>query len=215
VKARLDAIPATPGVYVFKDDEGTVIYVGKAISLRDRVRSYFREPSDGDLKGKALRAQISGMETTVCESEVEALVLENTLIKKHQPRFNFLLKDDKSYPYIGVTVAEEFPRVILFRGKREQGVRYYGPFVEAGDARRTIRMLERVFPLRHCRGKEPGKSGSVPCIYRDMGSCLGPCTGEVDSSEYRSYVQMLTDFLEGRQPRRHRSTSGRRGSVTR
>ncbi|MBU4173676.1 MAG: excinuclease ABC subunit UvrC [Actinobacteria bacterium] len=198
IEARLKALPDVPGVYVFRDGEGRVIYVGKARSLRDRVRSYFRGPAAGDYKGEALRGEISDLEVTVCDSEVDALILEETLIKRHQPRFNVLLKDDKSYPFIAVTVSDEFPRVMLFRGKRKRGVKYYGPYVSAGAARRTMRLLERIFPLRHCRGKDPGKSGGSPCLYRDMGLCLGPCTGDVDPGEYGRYVEMFTDFLEGR-----------------
>ncbi len=197
IEARLEAIPAVPGVYVFRDGEGRVIYVGKARSLRDRVRSYFRGPAAGDYKGEALRGEISDLEVVVCDSEVDALILEETLIKRHQPRYNVLLKDDKSYPYIAVTVSDEFPRVMLFRGKRRRGVKYYGPYVNAGAAKSTMRLLERIFPLRHCRGKDPGKSGGSPCLYRDMGLCLGPCTGDVDPGEYGRYVEMFTGFLEG------------------
>jgi len=198
IEARLETLPAVPGVYIFRDVEGCVIYVGKARSLRDRVRSYFRKPAAGDYKGEALRSEISDLEVTVCDSEIDAFILEETLIKKHQPRFNVLLKDDKSYPFIAVTVSDEFPRVMLFRGKRKRGVKYYGPYVNAGAAKRTMRLLERIFPLRHCRGKDPGKSGGSTCLYRDMGICLGPCTGDVDPGEYGRYVEMFTDFLEGR-----------------
>ncbi|MCG2796114.1 MAG: excinuclease ABC subunit UvrC [Actinomycetia bacterium] len=198
VEAKLEALPAAPGVYVFRDGEGVVIYIGKAKELSHRVRSYFQGAAPGDYKGEALRDEISDLEVTICDSEVDALILEETLIKRYQPRFNVFLKDDKSYPYIAVTVSDEFPRVALFRGKRRRGVKYYGPYVNAGAAKKTIRLLEKIFPLRHCRGKEPGKSGDSPCLYRDMGLCLGPCTGDVDPGEYRRHVEMFTGFLEGR-----------------
>lgn len=198
VEARLDSLPVEPGVYLFRDSDDKVIYVGKAKSLRHRVRSYFQESPAGDYKGEALRAEIADLEVNLCDSEVDALILEATLIKKHKPRFNVFLRDDKSYPYIAVTVSEEYPRATLMRGKRRRGVRYYGPFVNARAAKNTVRLLMKVFPLRHCSGAEPGKREGAPCLYRDLGLCLGPCTGEVDPEEYRSHVKMFCDFLEGR-----------------
>lgn len=161
-KAKLATLPAKPGVYLFRDEKGEVIYVGKAKSLRDRVRSYFQTSPGESQKGERLRGEIDQLEVTVCKNEVEALILESTLIKKYKPRFNVILRDDKSYPYIAVTVADEFPRAELVRGKRARGTKYYGPYVSVRAARNTLRLMRKVFPLRHCTGREPGGRGSPP-----------------------------------------------------
>lgn len=197
-KAKLATLPAKPGVYLFRGEKGEVIYVGKAKSLRDRVRSYFQTSPGESQKGERLRGEIDQLEVTVCKNEVEALILESTLIKKYKPRFNVILRDDKSYPYIAVMVADEFPRVELVRGKRARGTKYYGPYVSVRAARNTLRLMRKVFPLRHCTGREPGGEGKSPCLYYQMQMCLGPCTGEVDPAEYGRHVKLFCDFLEGR-----------------
>lgn len=198
LRAKLDTLPARPGVYVFKDSSGRVIYVGKAKELTNRVRSYFQAPAAGDYKGEALRREIADLEVNVCSTEVDALILEATLIKRYRPRFNVILRDDKSYPYIAVYMSDEFPRVSLVRGKRVRGVRYYGPYVNARAARNTIRLLKKVFPLRHCIGLAPGQKGRSPCIYHEMHMCLGPCRGDVPRADYMVHVKQFCDFLEGR-----------------
>jgi len=198
LRAKLETLPARPGVYVFSNSAGKVIYVGKAKELSNRVRSYFRAPAAGDYKGEALREEIADLEVNVCQTEVDALILEATLIKRYKPRFNVILRDDKSYPYIAVFASEEFPRVALVRGKRIRGVKYYGPYVNARAARNTIRLLKKVFPLRHCTGAVPGQKGHSPCLYYEMNMCLGPCRGSVPSAEYMRHVKQFCDFLEGR-----------------
>jgi excinuclease ABC subunit C len=198
IREKLETLPAEPGVYIFRDKEKNVIYVGKAKALSNRVRSYFQAPAAGDYKGQALRREISDLEVTVCQTEVDALILESTLIKKYRPRFNVILRDDKSYPYIAVSVSDEFPRVYLTRGKRVKGVKYYGPYVNARAARNTIRLLHKVFPLRHCTGRAPGQKSHSPCLYYDMHMCLGPCRGDVTPQQYRYHVKQFCDFLEGR-----------------
>lgn len=198
LKEKLETLPPEPGVYVFSDKVGNVIYVGKAKALSNRVRSYFQAPPAGDYKGEALRREIADLQVTVCQTEVDALILESTLIKRYRPRFNVILRDDKSYPYIAVSVSDEFPRVFLTRGKRVKGVKYYGPYVNARAARNTIRLLHKVFPLRHCKGRAPGQKGSSPCLYWEMHLCLGPCRGDVDPEEYGRHVKQFYDFLEGR-----------------
>ncbi|MFH1151348.1 MAG: excinuclease ABC subunit UvrC [Actinomycetota bacterium] len=197
-RSKLASLPGRPGVYVFRNPEGEVIYVGKAKSLKDRVRSYFRAPAPGDYKGEALRSEIADLEVNVCETEVDALILEATLIKRYLPRYNVILRDDKSYPYIAVTVSDEYPTVSLSRGRRVRSTRYYGPYVNARAARNTIRLLQKVFPLRHCTGREPGQKGRSPCLYYDMHMCLGPCRGVVKPEEYMRHVKQFCDFLEGR-----------------
>lgn len=198
LRAKLETLPARPGVYVFSNSARKVIYVGKAKELSNRVRSYFQAPAAGDYKGEALREEIADLEVNVCQTEVDALILEATLIKRYKPRFNVILRDDKSYPYIAVFVSEEFPRVALVRGKRIRGVKYYGPYVNARAARNTIRLLKKVFPLRHCTGAVPGQKGHSPCLYYEMNMCLGPCRGSVPSAEYMRHVKQFCDFLEGR-----------------
>lgn len=198
INAKLATVPGKPGVYLFRDENGEVIYVGKAKSLRSRVRSYLQGSSTESRKGGQLRSEIADLEVTVCKDEVEALILESTLIKKYKPRFNVILRDDKSYPYIAVTVSDEFPRAALVRGKRSRGIKYYGPYVSVRAARNTLRHLQKVFPLRHCKGKEPGQKGRSPCLFYQMRMCLGPCTGTVDPIEYDRHVKLFCDFLEGR-----------------
>ncbi|HEY5526114.1 MAG TPA: excinuclease ABC subunit UvrC [Candidatus Anoxymicrobiaceae bacterium] len=198
LRGKLETLPARPGVYVFRNKTGTVIYVGKAKELTNRVRSYFQVPAAGDYKGEALRREIADLEVTVCQTEVDALILESTLIKKYKPRYNIILRDDKSYPYIAVSMTDEFPRVSLVRGKRIRGVKYYGPYVNARAARNTIRLLKKVFPLRHCTGVAPGQKGHSPCLYYEMEMCLGPCRGSVKPAEYLRHVKHFCDFLEGR-----------------
>jgi excinuclease ABC subunit C len=198
LRAKLDSLPREPGVYVFRDASGEVIYVGKARCLPDRVRSYFQTPADWDQKGAALRGDIKDLEATVCASEIDALMLEATLIKKYMPRYNVILRDDKSYPYIGVTVSDEFPRVSLIRGRKVKGTRYYGPYISAKAARRTLSLLRKVFPLRHCTGPQPGQRSGGRCLYYEMRMCMGPCTGHVDREEYAKVVKLFCDFLEGR-----------------
>jgi excinuclease ABC subunit C len=198
LRSKLETLPARPGVYVFRNRAGKVIYVGKAKELTNRVRSYFQAPAAGDYKGEALRVEIDDLEVTVCETEVDALILEATLIKKYKPRYNILLRDDKSYPYIAVFMSDDYPRVSLVRGKRIRGVRYYGPYVNARAARSTIKLLQKVFPLRHCTGAIPGQKGATPCLYFEMGMCMGPCRGGVPPEEYRAHIKQFCDFLEGR-----------------
>ena len=231
LKRKLETVPPSPGVYIFRDEGGDVIYVGKAKSLRDRVRSYFQAPVAGDVKGEALREEIADLEVTVCSSEIDALILEATFIKKYSPRYNVVLRDDKSFPYIAVTVSETYPRAVLTRARRAGGTRYYGPYVNARAAKGTLNLLLKVFPLRRCRGSEPGKAGrgGSPCLYYEMKMCAGPCAGAVSVEEYRMLVKSFCDFLEGRPQAGHErprckdargspgtwSTRRRRGYATR
>ncbi len=196
--AKLETLPARPGVYVFKDSAGRVIYVGKAKELSKRARSYFQKGASGDRKGEALREKIVDLEVNVCETEVDALILEATLIKRFKPRFNVVLRDDKSYPYIAIYQNEKFPRVMLTRGRHVRGVKYYGPYVDARAARDTVQFLKKVFPLRRCTGARPGQKRSAPCLYYDMGMCLAPCRGDVEPDVYMRHVNQLCDFLEGK-----------------
>jgi len=196
--------PDLPGVYLFRDETGGVLYVGKALSLKKRLASYLPGIA-GDSRGR-LPAKVDEMlgragsvEWIVTTNEVEALLLEQNLIKQHRSLFNIRLRDDKSYPYIVITAEDEFPRVMFTRQPHRKGDLYFGPFSNAAKVRETLDALGRVFPLRTCRGRQPGRRSGSPCLQSHIGRCLGPCTGSVDSAEYRAIVEQVVDFLSGRE----------------
>jgi excinuclease ABC subunit C len=191
---RLHKVPLKPGVYIFKDQDGRVIYIGKARILRNRMRSYFHAPKGLLPKVRAMMNRVADFDYIVTRSEVEALILENNLIKAYQPRYNILLRDDKSYPYLKLTV-EKYPRLCIVREKKDGVSRYYGPYTEAGSLRETLRLLMTIFPLRSCKTL---RFNHRPCLNYDLGRCLAPCSGKVDENEYGHMVEDLAGFLEGR-----------------
>ena len=191
-------IPAKPGVYIFRNAQGEVIYVGKAISLRNRVRSYFQQGAKHLPKTRAMLEHIADLEYIVTDSEVEALILECNLIKEHRPRYNVLLKDDKSYPYIKVTLGEEYPRVMSTRRVVKDGSRYFGPYTQVGAMNETLRLIKRLFPFRTCSARQFAVRTRV-CLNYHIKRCQGPCTGEVDKEQYRAAINEIVLFLEGRQ----------------
>jgi len=197
---RLQALPDSPGVYIMRDAAGQVIYVGKAVRLRERVRSYFTPSASHTPKTRDLVQHIADLETIVTASELEALLLENTLIKQHRPRYNVRLKDDKTYPYIKVTVQEEWPRVLITRQLQDDGARYYGPYSSARSARQTVELLDRLFPYRSCDQAIDGQARR-PCLYYHLGRCLGPCIGTADHQAYQAAIENVCLFLEGKQER--------------
>src|SRR5256712_1840363 len=198
-RLKLDDLPDAPGVYVYRDRRGRVIYVGKARSLRSRVRSYFQQSSAGqEPKPDALRDEIHDLEYIVTRTEVEALILENNLIKKERPRFNIRLRDDKNFPYLKMTTAERFPRVVLVRRARLDGNAYFGPYVPASMARRTIQMVARHFKVATCYLEDMDGTRPRPCLLYQLNQCLGPCAGLVDDQEYAQAVHDARLFLEGR-----------------
>lgn len=188
-------ITESPGVYVFLGPAGEVLYVGKAKNLRKRLRSYFS--SNLSSKTEALMEKVAGLETITVESEVEALILEITLIKKHKPKYNILLKDDKQYPYIRVGLDEKWPRVTLVRRMQKDGARYFGPITRASSVRETLAVLRRLFPYRTCSDRVLAQT-TRPCLDYHLGRCLGPCTGELDEKTYMDTIQEVIRFLEGR-----------------
>ena len=198
LKARVAGFPRRPGVYMFRDRQRKVIYIGKAKSLRDRVSSYLGSMRGVSEKTTVMAEDIADVEYTVCDDEIEALILECNLIKKYHPRFNVFLRDDKSYPYLVVTLNDEFPRAMVVRGKKIRDARYFGPYVNAGALRQTLDLVRRVFPVRHCRGREPGRRDGSPCLYYHLGRCLGPCIGDVELGEYRDMIQDFCAFLQGK-----------------
>ena len=192
-------LPAVPGVYLFKDDRGEVLYVGKARSLAQRVRSYLT----GDIAEPRLRelmSQARDLDTIITDTEVEALLLEATLIRQHAPHYNVLLKDDKSFPYVRVSVQEEFPRLSITRQVRDDGARYLGPYTDVKALRRTLREVRRVFPIRTCRNFEDYRRSNRPCLYFHIGRCVGPCTTRARATpgEYHRIVEGLLLYLTGR-----------------
>jgi len=197
LRERVDALPAGPGVYLFRDDEGNVLYVGKAASLRNRVRSYFQASRHLDSRTLVMVDQIASVEGILTDSETEALMLESNLIKEHRPRYNIRLRDDKHYPYIRVTMRDDYPRAAVARRVEHREDRYFGPFTDAGAVRETLRTLRSVFPYRTCSDRRL-KRGGRPCLHFDTGRCMGPCRDEMDHRQYRDMIEELCSFLAGR-----------------
>ena len=197
LRDKLDALPTKPGVYLMKDSNGTILYVGKAINLRARVRSYFHASAGHGPKVQRLVAGIDDIDFIVTASELEALILESNLIKRHKPKYNVRLKDDKRYPYIKITWQEDYPKPIIVRRMERDGARYFGPFTAAWAVQQTLHTLRRVFPYLTCNRTITGEDERA-CIYLDIGLCLGPCVGAVDKDEYRTMIDGLSRFLEGK-----------------
>ncbi|MBI4785458.1 MAG: excinuclease ABC subunit UvrC [Chloroflexi bacterium] len=197
IQQKLDTLPMGPGVYLMKDERDEIIYVGKAINLRSRVRSYFHAPNESDYKTVRLVERIRNIEFIITESELEALVLECNLIKKYKPHFNIRLKDDKRYPYIKVTWQEPFPKVFLTRRMDNDGARYFGPFTAVWAVHETLDTLRKVFPYLTCDRDITGKDHRA-CLYYDIGLCLAPCIGAASRDEYRAMIDRLCLFLEGK-----------------
>ena len=193
VREKLKLLPENPGVYIMKDAAGKIIYVGKAVVLKNRVRQYFQSSRNHTPKVRAMVAKIADFEFIMTGSEVEALILECNLIKKHRPRYNISLKDDKSYPYVKVTVQEEFPRVFITRRVVKDGARYFGPYTNATAVHESLRLLRRLFPLRTCRTLQ-----DRPCLEYHIKRCLAPCVGKISKEDYAVFIRAVLLFLEGR-----------------
>ena len=195
---ELKKLPAKPGVYIMHDRDDAIIYVGKAISLRNRVRSYFRESTNKSPKIEKMVTKIARFEYIVTDSELEALVLENNLIKEHNPKYNTMLKDDKTYPYIKVTMGEDFPRVLFSRQMKKDKSRYFGPFTSAFAVKDTIELINKLYKLRTCNRVLPRDIGlERPCLNYHIGQCMAPCQEYVTKEEYRAQVEQALDFLNG------------------
>lgn len=197
VTRKLAELPVTPGCYVYRDGQGQVLYVGKAVNLRNRVRSYFQPSARHGARIARLVGKVQSIETFTVDSELEALVLECNLIKEHRPPYNVRLRDDKSYPYIAIT-HEPFPRVIFTRRPRTDGSRYFGPFTNAWAVRDTLQLLHRVFPLIPCGKSWSGRPEQRPCLYFHLGQCLAPCAGLSDRQAYGDVLAQVERFLSGR-----------------
>jgi len=198
LRGRLELAPALPGCYLFRSGAGEALYVGKALSLKTRVRSYFQAKAAHPPRILRMLQEAKGLEFIVTGSEVEALILENNLIKREKPRFNVLLRDDKNFPYLKLTMADPYPRLVLVRRAREDSSQYFGPYLPASHARRTLRMAARYFKVAPCYEKLDGTRGR-PCLYYQLDQCLGPCTeGLTTQAEYSGAVEHLRLFLKGK-----------------
>jgi len=198
VQARLAGLPDRPGVYIMRDAKGRIIYVGKAIVLRNRVRSYFHDSAAHAPKIERLVADMADLEWIVTDSEMEALILECELIKKHRPRYNIRFRDDKRYPYIKVSWQEDYPRVYIVRKMARDGGRYFGPFTSSWAVHQSLEFLRRLFPYRTCKREITGRDRR-PCLYYHIKRCTAPCIGAVTRDQYRAIVERVCLFLEGKQ----------------
>jgi excinuclease ABC subunit C len=199
IDEELKKLPAKPGVYIMHDAHDTIIYVGKAVVLKNRVRQYFQKGYKRSPKIEHMVSQIERFEYIVTDSELEALVLESNLIKEHRPKYNTMLKDDKAYPYIRVTVQEDFPRVMVARSRKKDGARYFGPYTNATAVRDIIELLRKLYSIRSCSRVLPRDIGKDrPCLYHHIGQCGAPCQGYISKDQYRENVQKLISFLKGR-----------------
>ncbi len=200
LKEKLAELPASPGVYIMRDADGQVVYVGKAKSLKQRVRSYFQDESRLAPKTAAQMRVVEELEWIVVSSAMEALVLESNLIKEYAPKYNIMLRDDKHYPYLAVTLGEEYPRLIEVRSVKNDSSRYFGPYVSAGAMHITEKLLREIFPLRRCTNRS-FRQQKRPCLNYHIGRCLAPCTGKVDKAAYREMCRQVVQFLEGKSSR--------------
>jgi excinuclease ABC subunit C len=199
METKLKNLPDTPGVYIMKDQNGKIIYIGKAVSLKNRVRQYFRTAGHTGKVG-AMVSNIVDFDYILTDTEVEALILECNLIKKHRPKYNILLKDDKHYPYIEVTTEEEYPRILLTRRIKKDNNRYFGPYTSAKAVRETIEAIRKIFPVRTCsRNIREGQPPERPCLNYHIRQCWGPCLGNVKKADYQAMIKDVCRFLDGRQ----------------
>src|SRR4029077_17416734 len=194
---QLKGLPAKPGVYLFRNRAGDVLYVGKAKSLRPRVRSYFQQSQDSRTAIQQLPDRVEDIEVIVTQNEVEALHLEQNLVKRHRPPFNVRLRDDKSFPYIAVTVEDEYPRVMFTRERHRRGVVYFGPYANAKKVRETLDVLNRVFRFRPCEGPKPGRHSGIPWLHYHTDRCYAPCVGYITAPQYAEIIDGVAQFLSG------------------
>lgn len=197
---KLQNLPENPGVYIMRDEHAEIIYVGKAINLKNRVRQYFQSVKNQHPKVAAMVERIADLEYIITDSELEALILECNLIKKHRPRYNIMLKDDKQYPYIKLTVNEDFPRLLVVRDIKKDGAKYYGPYTDVGAVNRTMDLLKGLFPIRYCNKNISRIMGKErPCLNYHIKKCIAPCQGNVSREEYQELIDSIVMMLEGKQ----------------
>ena len=201
IKNTLKVLPKKPGIYIFKDEKGRIIYVGKAKNLADRVKSYFVPSSTVSYVNHPIsffKQKIDSVDFIVTDNEIEALILESNLIKKNRPKYNVYLKDDKSYPYVAITVNEKFPRVFVTRNRNIKGARYYGPYTNVKDIKKTLDILRRLFLVRDCKKAKPGKIKDAACLNYHINLCSAPCTGKISEEDYKKNIDYIKLFLKGK-----------------
>jgi len=199
IQEELKKLPSQPGVYLMKDKDEQIIYVGKSVSLKNRVRSYFSDVNNKDMKGKALYTHIKSFEYIVTDTEIEALILENNLIKAHRPKYNVLMKDDKTYPYIKVTINEKFPRVISVRSVKNDKAKYYGPYTSSFLINETLDIIHKLWKIRTCKKNFPRDlNKGRPCLNHHIGKCTGPCNSSINEENYNSLISEVIGFLESK-----------------
>ena len=195
IRAKVEALPDSPGVYRWKDKDGRIIYVGKAKNLKNRVRSYVREDKNRSPKVAAMIRHADDLDITMTGSEMEALILECNLIKEMHPKYNISLRDDKSYPYVKITTGDEWPRIFVTRNiRRDDHAKYYGPFTDVGSLRKTLSVLRRYYPIRTCRSMKVPR----PCLQYHLHLCCAPCFNYCTKEEYQRYVKTICDLFEGK-----------------
>jgi excinuclease ABC subunit C len=197
IKQALKSLPDKPGVYIMKNQNNEIIYIGKAISLKNRVRQYFGDSKNQSLKVLKMVQSVQSFEYITTDNEIEALVLECNMIKQYRPKYNILLKDDKHYPYIKITLNEDFPRLIITRKILKDGARYFGPYTNRGALNATIETIKNIFPIRTCKKKVDEKSNFRPCLNFHIKRCLGPCTGNISKEVYKITIMEIIDLLKG------------------
>ena len=198
IQEELKKLPQKPGVYIMHDAKDAIIYIGKAVSLRNRVRQYFRPSHNEGLKKEQMVRQIERFEYIITDSELEALILECNLIKEHRPKYNTMLRDDKSYPYIRVTLGEDFPRVLFSHQMKKDKSRYFGPYTSGSAVKETIELLRKLYALRTCRRSLPKDIGKErPCLNYHIHQCMAPCQGFISKEDYRQRIDQAIGFLNG------------------
>jgi excinuclease ABC subunit C len=197
LEQKIDYLPTNPGVYLFKDKRGTILYIGKAGNIKHRVSSYFQKREETDVKTLSMIEKVADISTIVTDTEKEALILEDTLIKTHHPRYNVKLRDDKNYPCLKLSMEDDFPTLTIVRRIKKDGSLYFGPYPSATSLRETLRLIRRLFPIRTCLDTK--FSGRLrPCINYEMDRCTGPCCGKIDRGQYREIAHQVKMFLEGK-----------------
>jgi excinuclease ABC subunit C len=197
MEEKINHLPTNPGVYLLKDSQGIILYVGKAGNIKHRVNSYFQKPTGKDVKTLAMLEKVADIETIVTDTEKEAFILEDNLIKAHHPRYNVKLKDDKNYPCLRLSIKEEFPTLCIVRRIKKDGSFYFGPYPSATSLRQTLKLIRRLFPIRTCLDTKFSHR-LRPCLNYEMGRCMGPCCGKIDSLQYKEMVHQVKMFLEGK-----------------
>ena len=198
IKEKLKTLPMSPGVYLMKDKDGKIIYVGKSKVLKSRVSSYFINSKSHTVKTVKMVNQVNDFDYILTDSEVEALILECNLIKKYMPKYNILLKDDKQYPYIKITVKEDYPKIFVTRRLVKDGSKYFGPYMSAANTKETLDTIKRIFKIRTCNRVLPRDIGKDrPCLYYQIGQCSAPCAGKISQEEYSEMFNKISDVLSG------------------